>query len=151
MSNDDPTKNLDNHALLLQLIGMFRAFEERLQSFDERLQHFDARLQRFDERLQSFDERLQGFDERLQSFDARLREHDAKIESLEKTVEARLYDTRPMWEAVQLQIVELRGEMEKGFRRSDRKMELFHEQVVDLYAYQRDMDERLEKLEPKSQ
>lgn len=72
MSNDDPTKNLDNHALLLQLIGMFRAFEERLQSFDERLQHFDARL----------------------------REHDAKIESLEKTVEARLYGTRPMWEAV---------------------------------------------------
>ena len=41
--------------------------------------------------------------------------------------------------------------MEKGFRRSDRKAAMFHEQVVDLYAYQRDMDERLEKLEPKSQ
>ena len=122
MSNDDPTKNLDNHALLLQLIGMFRSFEERLQSFDERLQDFDERL----------------------------REHDAKIESLEKTVEARLYDTRPMWEAVQLQIVELRAEMEKGFRRSDRKAALFHEQVSDLYAYQRDMDDRLEKLESKS-
>lgn len=119
MSNDDPTKNLDNHELLLQLIGMFRSFEERLEV------------------------RLQGFEERL-------REHDAKIESLEKTVEARLYDTRPMWEAVQLQIVELRADMEKGFRRSDRKAALFHEQVSDLYAYQRDMDERLEKLEPKS-
>jgi chromosome segregation ATPase len=122
MSNDDPTKNLDNHALLLQLIGMFRSFEERLQRFDERLQRFDERL----------------------------REHDARLESLEKTVEARLYDTRPLWEAVQLQIVELRAEMEKGFRRSDRKAALFHEQVSDLYAYQRDMDERLEKLEPKS-
>jgi hypothetical protein len=119
MSNDDPTKNLDNHELLLQLIGMFRSFEERIE----------ARLQRFEEHL---------------------REHDAKIESLEKTLEARLYDTRPMWEAVQLQIVELRADMEKGFRRSDRKAALFHEQVSDLYAYQRDMDERLEKLEPKS-
>jgi len=108
MNDDDATKNLDNHELLLQLIGMFRSFDERL------------------------------------------REHDARIESLEKTVEARLYDTRPLWEAVQLQIVDLRAEMEKGFRRSDRKAALFHEQVSDLYAYQRDMDERLEKLEPKS-
>jgi hypothetical protein len=126
MSDDDSTKDLDNHELLLQLIGTFRSFEERLQA------------------------RLQSFEERLQSFEERLREHDTKIESLGKTVEARLYDTRPMWEAVQLQIIELRAEMEKGFRRSDRKAALFHEQVSDLYAYQRDMDERLEKLEPKS-
>lgn len=123
MSDDDATKNLDNHELLLQLIGMFRTFEERLQSVEARLRDFDARL----------------------------REHDARLESLEKTVEARLYDTRPLWEAVQLQIVELRAEMEKGFRRSDRKAALFHEQVSDLYAYQRDMEERIEKLEPKSQ
>jgi chromosome segregation ATPase len=143
MSNDDPTKNLDNHALLLQLIAMFRAFDERLQGFDERLQGFD-------ERLRSFDERLQGFDERLRALEARSQEHDSKIESLEKMVEARLYDTRPIWEAVQLQITELRAEMAKGFRRSDRKMELFQEQVVELYAYQRDMEERLEKLEPKT-
>jgi hypothetical protein len=122
MSNDDPTKNLDDHALLLQLIAMFRAF----------------------------DERLQGFDERLRALEARSQEHDSKMGSLEKMVEARLYDTRPIWEAVQLQITELRAEMAKGFRRADRKMELFHEQVVELYAYQRDMEERLEKLEPKT-
>ena len=144
MSNDDPTKNQDNHELLLQLLGMFRTFDERVESFGERLQSFG-------ERLQSFGERLQSFDALLRDFDERLREHDARIESLEKTVEARLYDTRPLWEAVQLQIVELRAEMEKGFRRSDRKAALFHEQVSDLYAYQRDMEERLEKLEPKSQ
>jgi len=137
MSNDDPTKNLDNHELLLQLLGMFRTFDERVESFGER--------------LQSFGERLQSFGALLRDFHERLREHDARIESLEKTVEARLYDTRPLWEAVQLQIVELRAEMEKGFRRSDRKAALFHEQVSDLYAYQRDMEERLEKLEPKSQ
>lgn len=133
MSADDPTKNLDNHELLLQLIGTFGSFEERLE----------ATLQRFEERLRRVEERVKKFDERLQ-------EHDLRIESLEKTVEARLYDTRPLWEAVQLQITELRAEMEKGFRRSDRKAALFHEQVSDLYAYQRDMDERLEKLEPKS-
>ncbi len=137
MSNDEPTKNLDNHELLLQLLGMFRTFDERVESFGER--------------LQSFGERLQSFGALLRDFHERLREHDARIESLEKTVEARLYDTRPLWEAVQLQIVELRAEMEKGFRRSDRKAALFHEQVSDLYAYQRDMEERLEKLEPKSQ
>jgi len=141
MSTDDPTKNLDNHELLLQLIGMFRSFEERLE----------ARLKSLEERLQRVEERLQRVEAQLQSFEERLREHDARIESLERTVEARIYDTRPLWEAVQLQIVELRAEMEKGFRRSDRKAALFHEQVSDLYAYQRDMEERLEKLEPKSQ
>lgn len=129
MSSDDPTKNLDNHALLLQLLAMFREFDANQREFGVR---------------------LQGFDERLQGFDARLRDHDGKIDSLEKTVQARLYDTRPIWEAVQLQIAELRAEMEKGFRRSDRKAALFHEQVSDLYAYQRDMEERLEKLEPKT-
>lgn len=115
MSSDDPTKNLDNHALLLQLIAMFREFDARQREFD-----------------------------------ARQREFAARLDALEKTVEARIYDTRPMWEAVQLQITDLRAEMEKGFRRSDRKAALFHEQVSDLYAYQRDMEDRLEKLEPKT-
>jgi len=86
----------------------------------------------------------------LDSIEAKLREHDARLASLEKTVEARIYDTRPIWEAVQSQISELRADVEKGFRKSDRKTTLFYEQVSELYAYQRDLEERIEKLENKS-
>lgn len=122
MSSDDLTKNFDDHALLLQLVAMFR------------------------------------------DFDARQRDFDARLQSLERKVDERLYDTRPMWETVRLQINELRGDisgvgkqvidlrdnLEKGFRRTDHKVSMFVEKVVDLHAYQRDMEERLEKLEPKA-
>lgn len=108
MSSDDLTTNLDDHALLVQLVTMFQGFGERLQSLEERLQ------------------------------------------GLETKVDERLYDTRPMWEAVQLQITELRADMEKGFRRADNKVTMFFDKVADLQTYQRDMEERLEKLEPKA-
>jgi DNA anti-recombination protein RmuC len=151
MSSDD-TRNLNDHELLLQLMAMFR------------------------------------------EFDTRLREHDARLGHLEEVIEARLYDTRPIWEAVQQeitelrsdvqqqatelrsdvqqqitelrsdvqqqitelrsdvqqQITELRAEVEKGFRMVNRKVGLFGEQVAELYAYQRDIEERVEKLEPKA-
>src|ERR1041384_918250 len=125
MSNDD-TQSLDDHELLLQLMAMFR------------------------------------------EFDTRFREHDARLGNLEEVIETRLYDTRPIWEAVQhqitdlqqqitelrsdvqQQITELRAEVEKGFRMVNRKVGLFGEQVAELYAYQRDMEERLEKVEPKA-
>jgi hypothetical protein len=108
MSSDDPTKNLDDHTLLLELVALFR------------------------------------------EFDGRQREMAERLIALEQKVEQRLYDTRPMWEAVQSQIADLRAEMEKGFRRQDHKVTMFSEKVADLYAYQRDMEERLEKLEPKA-
>ena len=136
MSSDD-TRNLNDHELLLQLMAMFR------------------------------------------EFDARHREHDARLGKIEAVIETRLYDTRPIWEAVQhqiadlqqqitelrsdvqqqitelradvqQQITELRTEVEKGFRMVNRKVGLFGEQVAELYAYQRDMEDRIEKLEPKA-
>jgi chromosome segregation ATPase len=126
----------------------------------------------------------------FREFDTRFREHDARLGNLEEVIETRLYDTRPIWEAVQhqitdlqqqitelrsdvqqqitelrsdvqqqitelrsdvqQQITELRAEVEKGFRMVNRKVGLFGEQVAELYAYQRDMEERLEKVEPKA-
>jgi chromosome segregation ATPase len=39
-------------------------------------------------------------------------ETDARVERLERVLEERLYDTRPIWEAVQAQVQELAGRVE---------------------------------------
>lgn len=128
MSSDD-TLSLNDHELLLQLTAMFREFDARQREFDTRQREFDARQR---------------------EFDTLLHQHDARLVNVEGTIASRLYDTRPIWEAVQSQINELRADVEKGFRKSDRKITLFYEQVAELYAYQRDIEERVEKLEPKA-
>jgi hypothetical protein len=54
----------------------------------------------------------------------------AKIDALDAKVEARLYDTRPLWEGVQTQISGLRAEIEQsraqteaGFRTTDHRFD----------------------------
>jgi len=112
MASDDVTKNLSDHELLLQLLGMFREFDARQRGFDARQQEFDARLQ-----------------------------------TLERKVDERLYDTRPMWEAVQTQIADLRSEQEKEFRKLHSKFDKLAQLVYEIYAEQREHDRRLNQLE----
>lgn len=63
---------------------------------------------------------------------ARLGALEQRLDNLEQKVDERLHDTRPIWEAVQNQIAELRKEMTKGFQRIDRKLDLFNEELIDL-------------------
>jgi len=77
-----------------------------------------------------------------------------RLGSLEAKVEERLKDTRPMWEVVQEQLASLResqdrlrGEMEKGFRLVDRRLESQPVEYDKLYRYHRDLEERVEKIE----
>jgi len=105
MASDDVTKNLSDHELLLQLLGMFR------------------------------------------EFDARQRDFDARLQTLERKVDERLYDTRPMWEAVQTQIADLRSEQEKEFRKLHSKFDKLAQLVYEIYAEQREHDRRLNQLE----
>jgi hypothetical protein len=121
MSTDDLTTDLDDRQLLLHLLAMFREFDARQREFDSRLREFDSRLRDVSERLQAF----------------------------ETKVEERLYDTRPMWETVQIQIGELREEMQKGFRKLDSKWEMLAREVRDLYADERELERRVGNIETK--
>jgi len=121
MSNEDPTKDLDTRALLLQLRDQFERFDARQREFDARQREFDTRLSD------------------LQS----------EVSALSKKVDERLYDTRPMWEAVQSQVSELREEMEKGFRKLDSKGELLAREFRDLFAEYRELERRVGNIESK--
>lgn len=100
---------------------------------------------------------VQSMDTRFESMDSRLGNVEARLGRLETTIEERLKDTRPMWEAVQTQLAEmresqdrLRGEMEKGFRLVDRRLESHPVEYEKLYRYHRDLEERVERIEKQS-
>ena len=114
----------------------------------------DDKVDRLISAVRSMDSRVQSIDSRVESIDSRVESMDSRLTSLEAKVEERLKDTRPMWEAVQTQLAglresqdRLRGEMEKGFRLIDRRLENQPVEYDRLYRYHRDLEERVEKIE----
>ncbi len=92
----------------------------------------------------------------------------SRVESLEKKVEERLYDTRPIWEKVQADIIvlqenqqrfeerqqrfdekleALRDETRTGFRNLKRQFGVLHENFIEVRADYKDLDNRVYKLE----
>ena len=116
----------------------------------------------------SLDDKVDRLIAAVQSMDSRLESMDSRLESLETKVDRRLRDTQPIWEAVQAQLSEiresqqrqgediagLRGEVaslradtEKGFRTFDRRMERQIGEFERLHAYQRDLEDRVDRIE----
>jgi hypothetical protein len=83
----------------------------------------------------SFEERVFA---RFDAIDARLRDMDGRLQVLE----ARAYDTKPIWEQALKEILETRRELS---RRLDRLEAVAHETRADL----RDAEDRIEQLESK--
>jgi len=83
----------------------------------------------------SFEERVFA---RFDAMEALLRDMDARIQRLE----ARAYDTKPIWEQALKEIVDTRRELSK---RLDRIEAVAHETRADL----RDAEDRIERIESK--
>lgn len=125
-----------------------------VQSIDSRLGNVEDRLGNVEARLGNVEDRLGNVEDRLANVEDRLGNVEDRLGSLETKVEERLKDTRPMWEAVQTQLGEmresqdrLRGEMEKGFRLVDRRLENQPVEYDKLFRYHRDLEERVERIE----
>lgn len=83
----------------------------------------------------SFEERVFT---RFDAIDSNLRDLNSRLQ----TLEARAYDTKPIWEQALKEILETRRELSK---RLDRIEAIAHETRADL----RDAEDRIEKLETK--
>src|SRR5215470_6966248 len=70
---------------------------------------------------------------------------DVRLQALEQKVNERLHDTRPLWEGVQMQLTEIKSDL----RRIDRKFDVLHDDVIEVRIDQRDLDQRLDRLESK--
>ncbi|MFN2455206.1 MAG: hypothetical protein ABR577_13390 [Pyrinomonadaceae bacterium] len=84
----------------------------------------------------SFEERVFA---RFDALDARFDDMEIRLQRLE----ARAFDTKPIWEQALKEIIETRRELSK---RLDRIEAVVHETRADL----RDAEDRIERLEPKS-
>lgn len=73
-----------------------------------------------------------------------------ELAELKQTVDARLYDTRPLWEGVQAQLTELKTEVDKGFRNVARRLDVISVDINQVRADLHDHESRLEGLEGKN-
>jgi predicted nuclease with TOPRIM domain len=81
---------------------------------------------------------------------ARLDSIDSRLTALEDKVDRRLQETRPIWEQVLARLDSLESEMRTGFHRFERQVGLLAEDMMKVRADQRDLDDRMGHLEPKS-
>jgi predicted nuclease with TOPRIM domain len=109
-------------------------------SFQERvLAEFAAlntRMTAFERRMTSIEERLASVENRLTSVEDRVLSIDMRLNSLENTVDARLRETRPIWEGVQQRLTEI----EKGISTLNRQFKTMISEAFDLRS-------RVDKLE----
>lgn len=99
------------------------------RSFEDRI---FARFDALDERLNSMDRRLDAVDERLVDMNVRL-----------EKLEAKQYDTKPIWERALAEITEVKEELRRGFR-------VLNSDLFNIRTEQQRTEERLAKLEPHS-
>jgi chromosome segregation ATPase len=134
------------------------SLEDKVDWLIAAMQSMESRMESMESRMESMESRMESMESRMESMESRIDSIDARLGSLETKGDERLKDTRPMWEAVQTQLGELRSElkadnealrheMEKGFRKLSHKFELHASTLGDLHADWRDHEERRDKLE----
>ena len=123
--SEDLTKNLPN------------SFEERvLAEFAAMRQEFAA----LNTRMTSLEDHMTSLEDRMTSLEDRVLSVDARLISLEDKVDARLHETRPIWEGVLQRLTEI----EKGLSTLNRHFKTMVREEFDLRS-------RVEKLEDDQQ
>jgi chromosome segregation ATPase len=88
----------------------------------------------------SFEERVFA---RFDAMDARFDVLDTRLTALEEKVEARLQETRPIWEAVLSRLDNIDGEIKSV----NRRVRVLHDDILRVREDQEDLRERVSKLE----
>jgi len=132
------------------LEGNFALMQLRLDAIDSRLDGIDSRLDGIDSRLNTIDSRLTGTESRLDTIDSRLNEIDFRVEALDKKVEERLYDTRPIWEQVVANVMQLQegqqrleASLYEGQKRIDKKLGSSGNGSLEIKTFLRDILRRM--------
>jgi chromosome segregation ATPase len=117
-----------------------RNFEERVfarfDAIDGRMDRLEVRMDRLEVRLE---QRFTAVDERFDRVGQRLDRVDGRLESLE----ARQFDTKPIWERV---LGELET-MKEQIINLDRKFDILTKDMIQVRADQKYVDKRLDRLE----
>jgi chromosome segregation ATPase len=86
---------------------------------------------------------------------ARLDSIDAGLTTLEERVDRPLQETRPIWEHLVARVDVLEAELKResadtrtALRKVERKLDVLNDSLLEVHANLRDIDNRLDKLEP---
>jgi len=125
-------------SLSVLAISYIISHQEKAMSENTTQETPDARS--FEERVFA---RFDMLDARLDNLDARLDNLDGRLTTLEEKVDARLRETRPIWEAVLSRLDSLEGEVKS----LNRQVRVLHDDVLRVRVDQEDLRERISKLE----
>ena len=120
------------------------------RSFEERV---FARFDTLDERLDRLETKVDGLDSRLSSLENKVDSLDGRLTTLEERVDSRLRETRPSWEAMQADLEGVKNRLdgiEKAVKEVGRGVFLLHEDNLRIRQDQRELRERVDKLESQS-
>ncbi|HET9530093.1 MAG TPA: hypothetical protein VFQ92_07060 [Blastocatellia bacterium] len=151
--SDDLTRNMSHN----DGDNDFRRIERRLDQLVGMIETLSADLQNVKADLQSVKDDLQSVKDDLQGVKTRL-------DNLERTVNERLHDTRPMWERalaeiaelrtglgeVQTGLAELRSEVQEGFYNFGTRIELLLRDMFSLRTDHERLSRRVDDLTPKT-
>jgi chromosome segregation ATPase len=139
--SEEPTKNLSGGDLG-RILARLDSIDARVSSIDARVSSIDARVNSIDARVSSIDARVSSIDARVNSIETSLGNMDKRLEALE----ARAYDTKPIWERALAEILEISKRLES----LDRRFSVLNDDVIHTRADVRRLEERTTNLEEPS-
>ena len=99
--NEDPTKKFsDGESFEARVLSELSAIRTEQVEMRKAIAALDSRLGSVEERLTSVEERLTSVEVRFTSVEVRFSSVEERLTSLEEKVDARLRETRPIWESV---------------------------------------------------
>jgi len=116
--DDEPTKDLATRAFQKRVIDELAAVRRDLTEIrdqqvamarniavlDQRVTSIEQRVTSIEQRVTSIEQRVISIEQLVTSMDERVTSIDHRLTTLEEKVDARLKETRPIWEAVQAQL-----------------------------------------------
>ena len=144
-----------------QNLGGGRSFEERVfarfDAMDMRFDAMDMRFDAMDMRFDAVDRRFNAFEasvnERFEAVDKRFDGVDLSIKNLDERVEkleARSFDTKPIWEQALKEILETKREVVETRRDLSKRLARLEAVAYETRADLRDAEDRIDKLESRS-
>ena len=127
--SEEPTQNLSSLSFEERVLAEFAAIRQEFAAQREMIMQLNTRMTSLEDRMTLLEGRMTSLEDRVLSIDVRLA-------SLEDKVDARLRETRPIWEGVQQRLTEI----EKSVTTISRHFKTMVSESFDLRS-------RLEKLE----
>ena len=102
--NEEPTKDLATRAFQKRVLDEFAAVRRDLTEIREQQMAMAWNIASLDQRVTSLEQHVTSIDQRVTSLEQHVTSIDNRLTSLEYKVDARLKETRPIWEGVQAQL-----------------------------------------------